>query len=78
MPCRQPSAKLSRWVRSLDSKRSGWERSKSTPSQRIPVRMCCSGRNVRQTVLLSKLGWSRGLRQSSRPAYSDFWNRVTF
>eukprot|EP00971_Amphidinium_carterae_P039450 775380-Amphidinium_carterae.2 len=23
------------------------------------------------------LGWSRGLRKSSRPAYFDFWNRVT-
>eukprot|EP00971_Amphidinium_carterae_P221393 4395389-Amphidinium_carterae.1 len=75
MPYGQRSAKLSGWVRSLDSKRSGRERVNSTPSHRTPAKMSCNGRTVRQTVLNSHQGWSRGLRQSFRPAYCDFWNR---
>eukprot|EP00971_Amphidinium_carterae_P229164 4545942-Amphidinium_carterae.1 len=78
MPCGQRSTKLSGWARSLGSKRSGRERSKSTPGPRIPARTCCSGRTIRQTVLFSALGWGRGLRQSSRPASCDSWNSVTF
>eukprot|EP00971_Amphidinium_carterae_P149737 2968679-Amphidinium_carterae.1 len=55
--------------------RSGRESSKSTPSLHTLVRTCCNGRNVRQTFLSEWQGWSRGLRQSFRPAYCDFWNR---